>query len=68
MLMHLISLIHRHWQTAFKKYQKHYTVIETESEECDEQRDSTFWECCLLEGSTQLRAMPLQRWRRSPWS
>lgn len=42
MLAFLILLILCHWQTAFKKYQKHYTVIKTESEEYGEQRDSTF--------------------------
>lgn len=32
--------IHHHWQTAFKKYQEHYTVME--SDVCGEQSDSTF--------------------------
>lgn len=38
MLALLIFLIHLHWQTAFKKYPKHYTAIKMESEEHGEQR------------------------------
>lgn len=37
MLALLIFLMHHHWQTAFKKYPKHYTAIEMESEERGEQ-------------------------------